>query len=169
MTSMRDDYDSYSPPYISIGNLISTAGGFAVYTLAFTYVLLTEHKLMWQAIKGFWTTIRNPRKSNLEQFTDPQSRMMARYPEVPDWWFGIFACCHSMLVSSLLLRTQLTRGLGRRSHPFHQFGHVRTWLSDLCRYGISARFLQLGCHYYWIYDPRKWYCEHDVSALRLEY
>ncbi|KAK9258613.1 OPT oligopeptide transporter protein-domain-containing protein [Lipomyces tetrasporus] len=85
----QEGYENYSPPYISIGNLIATGAGFAVHTLALTYVLLTEHKLMWQALKGFWTTIRNPRRSNLELFTDPHSRMMARYPEVPDWWFGI--------------------------------------------------------------------------------
>ncbi|KAK9246612.1 OPT oligopeptide transporter protein-domain-containing protein [Lipomyces tetrasporus] len=84
-----EGYRNYSPPYISIGNLIGTGAGFAIYTLALTYVILTERKLIWDAIKGFYLTIRHPKRHNLELYQDPLSRMMAVYPEVPDWWFGI--------------------------------------------------------------------------------
>ncbi|KAK9328056.1 OPT oligopeptide transporter protein-domain-containing protein [Lipomyces starkeyi] len=84
-----DGYRNYSPPYISIGNLISTGAGFAIYTLCFTYIVLTERRLIWQAAKGLWLSIRHPKRSNLTSFDDPISRLMAKYPEVPDWWYAI--------------------------------------------------------------------------------
>ncbi|KAK9259232.1 OPT oligopeptide transporter protein-domain-containing protein [Lipomyces tetrasporus] len=84
-----EGYRNYSPPYMSIGNLISTGGGFSVYTLCFTYIILTERRIMWQALKGFWQQIRNPRQHNLTSYEDPISKIMANYPEVPDWWYAI--------------------------------------------------------------------------------
>ncbi|KAK9357436.1 OPT oligopeptide transporter protein-domain-containing protein, partial [Lipomyces starkeyi] len=62
---------------------------FSVYTLCFTYILLTERRLIWQAIKGFWLQIRNPKRHNLASYEDPISKIMAKYPEVPDWWYAI--------------------------------------------------------------------------------
>ncbi|KAK9243200.1 OPT oligopeptide transporter protein-domain-containing protein [Lipomyces tetrasporus] len=84
-----EGYRNYSPPYMSIGNLISSGASFSVYTLCFTYILLTERRIIWQALKGFWQQIRNPKQHNLATYEDPISRIMAKYPEVPDWWYAI--------------------------------------------------------------------------------
>ncbi|KAK9483826.1 OPT oligopeptide transporter protein-domain-containing protein [Lipomyces starkeyi] len=80
-------YMLYSPPYISAGNLLNTGASFALYTLAFTYMLLTDWKLLSEAFRGFWKGIRNRKSSNYEMYKDPMSKMMSVYPEVPDWWF----------------------------------------------------------------------------------
>ncbi|KAK9375209.1 OPT oligopeptide transporter protein-domain-containing protein [Lipomyces chichibuensis] len=80
-------YKLYSPPYISVGNLLNNGSSFALYTLAFTYMLLTDWKLLSEAFRGFWKGIKNRKSSNYEMYKDPMSKMMSVYPEVPDWWF----------------------------------------------------------------------------------
>ncbi|KAK9382098.1 OPT oligopeptide transporter protein-domain-containing protein [Kockiozyma suomiensis] len=100
----EEAYKNYSPPYISIGNLMLNGSLFALYVLAFTYVLLTEHRLLWKAAKSFWYTLRHPGSTTMESFNDPHTRMMRKYSEVPDWWyivvlvlsfvFGVIAVAH---------------------------------------------------------------------------
>ncbi|KAJ8103724.1 OPT oligopeptide transporter protein-domain-containing protein [Lipomyces tetrasporus] len=80
-------YLSYSAPYMSAGHIIGTGGLWALYTCAFMYVVITEYKLLGTTMKLFWKAIRHPRRSALAEFDDPHSRMMSKYPEVPDWWF----------------------------------------------------------------------------------
>ncbi|KAK9458469.1 OPT oligopeptide transporter protein-domain-containing protein, partial [Lipomyces oligophaga] len=89
MTLNEEGYENYSPPYISIGNIIFNGSSFALYVFAFAYVLLTERKLFWDALKGFYITMRYPKRSVMEQFNDPHTRMMKKYVEVPDWWYLI--------------------------------------------------------------------------------
>ncbi|KAK9468634.1 oligopeptide transporter 2 [Lipomyces arxii] len=84
-----EGYRNYSPPYISLGNLLAQGSGFAIHTLALTYVLLTEKKLIIKSLVSGYEALRHPKKSNLSAFDDPITRMMAVYPEVPDWWFLI--------------------------------------------------------------------------------
>ncbi|KAK9322179.1 OPT oligopeptide transporter protein-domain-containing protein [Lipomyces orientalis] len=83
----EDKYKLYSPPYISMGNLMTTGAGFALYTFAFAQMLLADWKMLSEAFRGFWNGIRNRKSSNYEMYKDPMSRMMSVYPEVPDWWF----------------------------------------------------------------------------------
>ncbi|KAK9367578.1 OPT oligopeptide transporter protein-domain-containing protein [Lipomyces kononenkoae] len=80
-------YQRYSPPYISMGNLVYTGSGFAIYTLAFAYMLMNDWKILGEAFRGFWKGLRTRNSSNYEFYKDPMSRMMSVYPEVPDWWF----------------------------------------------------------------------------------
>ncbi|KAK9244128.1 OPT oligopeptide transporter protein-domain-containing protein [Lipomyces tetrasporus] len=84
-----DLYKDYSPPYMSAGNLVGTGGLWAVYTCTFVYVVISEYKLLWETLKMMGTSIRHPFRTSLEEFDDPHSRMMSRYPEVPDWWYVI--------------------------------------------------------------------------------
>ncbi|KAK7203960.1 OPT oligopeptide transporter protein-domain-containing protein [Myxozyma melibiosi] len=93
----EEAYLNYSPPYISAGNLLLNGSLFTLYVLAFTYVLLTEHRLLWNAVKSFWVTIRHPGASTMSNFNDPHTRMMRKYKEVPDWWYL------SVLVGSFVL------------------------------------------------------------------
>ncbi|KAK7203707.1 OPT oligopeptide transporter protein-domain-containing protein [Myxozyma melibiosi] len=83
----EEAYLNYSPPYISAGNLLMNGGYFVLYVFAFTYVLFTEHRLLWKALKNMWFAIRHPRRSTMAEFNDPHTRMMRSYKEVPDWWY----------------------------------------------------------------------------------
>ncbi|KAK9453142.1 OPT oligopeptide transporter protein-domain-containing protein [Dipodascopsis uninucleata] len=80
-------YLNYSAPYMSAGHIMGTGGLWAVYTCTFTYILISEHKLLWETLKKLGHSLRHPFASSLEEFDDPHSRLMARYKEVPDWWY----------------------------------------------------------------------------------
>ncbi|KAK9372456.1 OPT oligopeptide transporter protein-domain-containing protein [Lipomyces chichibuensis] len=83
----EEKYQSYSPPYMSSGNLVYLGGFFMMYTMSFTYILLTEYKVIREAFVGFYLGIKNRKASTYERYNDPMSRMMIKYKEVPDWWF----------------------------------------------------------------------------------
>ncbi|KAK7204945.1 putative oligopeptide transporter [Myxozyma melibiosi] len=84
-------YENYSAPYMSAGNIVGTGGLWAVYTCTFVYVVISEHKLLWETLKMMWVSIRHPKRSSLQDFNDPHSKLMSKYSEVPDWWyFAIF-------------------------------------------------------------------------------
>ncbi|KAK9381294.1 OPT oligopeptide transporter protein-domain-containing protein [Kockiozyma suomiensis] len=80
-------YENYSAPYMSAGNLVGTGGLWAVYTCTFVYVCISEHKLLWETLQMMWVSIRHPRRSALQEFDDPHSKLMSAYEEVPDWWY----------------------------------------------------------------------------------
>ncbi|KAK9467645.1 OPT oligopeptide transporter protein-domain-containing protein [Lipomyces arxii] len=83
----EDLYKAYSPPYMSAGNLVGTGGLWALYSGTFTYILIAEYKLLWDTSKKLYQSFRHPLRKSLQDFDDPQSRLMSRYPEVPDWWY----------------------------------------------------------------------------------
>lgn len=80
-------YQAYSPPYYSAANLLVYGSTFALFPFLFCYMLYVE----WRGIKSLfillYKTVRNTKRSNFTDFKDPMLRMMAKYPEVPDWWF----------------------------------------------------------------------------------
>ncbi|KAK9450478.1 OPT oligopeptide transporter protein-domain-containing protein [Limtongia smithiae] len=80
-------YRNYSQAYIGAGNLTMLGSYYAMYTIAFTYIMLNEWKVVWSAMSGFYKSMRNRRVSNYADFNDAHSVMMRAYPEVPDWWF----------------------------------------------------------------------------------
>ncbi|KAK9462057.1 OPT oligopeptide transporter protein-domain-containing protein [Lipomyces oligophaga] len=84
-----DLYKEYSQVYISAGNLESLGAYYAMYSIAFTYVMLNEWRIVWNACKGLVSSFKNRKLSNYDQFPDVHSTMMRRYQEVPDWWFLI--------------------------------------------------------------------------------
>ncbi|KAK9461999.1 OPT oligopeptide transporter protein-domain-containing protein [Lipomyces oligophaga] len=89
-TFNRTKYMEYSPPYITMGNLMNNAAGFALYTAVPFYILITEWNVIKEACVGFYKGIRSRnRGSAFGDFDDPMTRMMKVYPEVPDWWFMI--------------------------------------------------------------------------------
>ncbi|KAK9431387.1 OPT oligopeptide transporter protein-domain-containing protein, partial [Lipomyces doorenjongii] len=83
----EEKYRQYSTPYMSAGNIVGTGGLWALYTCAFTYVCITEYKMVWDSLKLYAKTLRHPFRKALDDYDDPHSRMMRAYPEVPDWWF----------------------------------------------------------------------------------
>ncbi|KAK9489321.1 OPT oligopeptide transporter protein-domain-containing protein [Lipomyces doorenjongii] len=83
----EEKYSAYSPPYMSAGNMVYLGSSFLIYTLTFTYVLITEWRVLKDAFLGFFKSLKNRKLSTYAMHSDPMSRMMARYKEVPDWWF----------------------------------------------------------------------------------
>ncbi|KAK9449710.1 OPT oligopeptide transporter protein-domain-containing protein [Limtongia smithiae] len=102
LTLNLDNYKNYSPPFISLGYLTYYGSEFTMFTLSFVYVFITEWRRIKDALVGFYTSIVNRKASNYDLYDDALSRHMAKYPEVPDWWymillvlslvFGIVAC-----------------------------------------------------------------------------
>ncbi|KAK9320306.1 OPT oligopeptide transporter protein-domain-containing protein [Lipomyces orientalis] len=83
----QEKYSAYSPPYMSAGNMVYLGASFLIYTMTFTYVLITEWRVLKDACLGFYRSLKNRKISTYAMNSDPMSRMMAKYKEVPDWWF----------------------------------------------------------------------------------
>ncbi|KAF3765425.1 hypothetical protein M406DRAFT_78222 [Cryphonectria parasitica EP155] len=83
-----DNYKAYGPPYYAIANLFITGGNFVYYTFSIVYVFIKYWQPLKKAFVGMVVnTIK--RRSIYTGFTDGHTRMMRRYPEVPEWWYGI--------------------------------------------------------------------------------
>ncbi|KFA54222.1 hypothetical protein S40293_08147 [Stachybotrys chartarum IBT 40293] len=96
-----DRYRSYGPPYYAIANLFVTGGNFIYYTFSIVYVF-TKY---WTPIKkAFVGMVVNTwkRRSIYTGFVDGQTRMMRKYKEVPEWWYGcVFTFGFAVSVISL--------------------------------------------------------------------
>ncbi|KAK9246611.1 OPT oligopeptide transporter protein-domain-containing protein [Lipomyces tetrasporus] len=84
-------YQNYSPLYISLGNLIATGATFAMTATALTYVFVTEWRQIYESFGALIMSLvkRKANDQNVHRRIDPISQAMAKYPEVPDWWFGL--------------------------------------------------------------------------------
>ncbi|KAK9455001.1 OPT oligopeptide transporter protein-domain-containing protein [Dipodascopsis uninucleata] len=80
-------YESYSSPYISAGNLVYMCAAYMNYTLTFCYIFLSEWKTIKESVVEFVRALKNRSTSSYEQYDDAISTMMRKYNEVPDWWF----------------------------------------------------------------------------------
>jgi OPT family small oligopeptide transporter len=83
-----DAYKEYGPPYYTISNLFVTGGNFVYYTFSVVYVFVKY----WPALKKcFYGMAVNmwKRQSIYTGFSDGATRMMRKYPEVPEWWYSI--------------------------------------------------------------------------------
>lgn len=90
---VESKYQEYSPPFYSAGNLLVYGSIFAQYPFAFVYVLITEFKSISQGFKQIYIQLRDFTKrsgiktSSYDGFDDPQTRLMKKYKDVPDWWY----------------------------------------------------------------------------------
>lgn len=81
-------YKAYSPPYYPIANLFVTAVQYAYYTFSVVYVFARYWKPLKKCFVGMVVnTIK--RRSIYTGFDDGHTRLVRRYPEVPEWWYGI--------------------------------------------------------------------------------
>ncbi|KAK9464709.1 OPT oligopeptide transporter protein-domain-containing protein [Lipomyces arxii] len=80
-------YQSYSRPFTSAGYILTNGAALGIHTLTFAYIVLTEYKLLWSSFKGLYDGLRHRNQSNFDSYSDPHTAMMAKYPEVPDWWY----------------------------------------------------------------------------------
>jgi OPT family small oligopeptide transporter len=74
-------YEAYSPAYLGAGNAVVYLFFFALYTSTITYSFLYHRH---EIAKGFRSVFAG--KGNTQR--DIHSRLMAAYPEVPDWWYA---------------------------------------------------------------------------------
>jgi len=107
----HDKYQNYSPPFYTAANLMIYAVFFAFYPLTFVYNTYKESDTILYALKFIsedfketfknfsikkMFTVRKGSDTSVGKYNDPQSRMMSRYKEVPDW------CYWSILIVSLV-------------------------------------------------------------------
>ena len=88
----NEKYQQMGPPYFSAANLVLYGAYFAMYPFAIIYNFVTE----WDSMKSsfanvFYTLVDSFRSKKHSQFgkysQDPHCEMMAKYEDVPDWWF----------------------------------------------------------------------------------
>ncbi|KAL8283781.1 hypothetical protein RQP46_005213 [Phenoliferia psychrophenolica] len=85
-------FEGYSEAYQSAGNAVVFFAFFAVYTATLMHIILYYRP---EVINGFRAVMQ--RKNPRDAYHDVHNRLMRRYKEVPEWWFGI------VLVISLAL------------------------------------------------------------------
>ncbi|KAF8706824.1 OPT oligopeptide transporter protein, partial [Rhizoctonia solani] len=76
-------YEAYSPLYLSAGQAFLYGSFFAVYPATLVYAFLYHRH---EIVRGFKSLIRrkDPRHDN----KDVHNRLMAAYPEAPEWWYA---------------------------------------------------------------------------------
>ncbi|KAK3347049.1 OPT oligopeptide transporter protein-domain-containing protein [Lasiosphaeria hispida] len=79
-------YQNYSPPFYSAGYILTVGANFAFYPVYFLYIMVNQWTTVGQAYVDFYKGLRHG-KGNYEGAMDVHSRLMSKYPEVPDWWF----------------------------------------------------------------------------------
>lgn len=81
-------YQQYSPPFYSAGYVLVLGANLCFYPVYFLYITFNQWTTVSNAYKDFWAGLRRG-KGNFEGHMDVHNRQMAKYPEVPDWWFLI--------------------------------------------------------------------------------
>jgi OPT family small oligopeptide transporter len=79
-------YQNYSPPFYSAGYVLTLGANFAFYPIFFLYIMGSQWRMIKEAYVDFFRGLIS-RRSNFEGKKDVHSRMIAKYGEVPDWWF----------------------------------------------------------------------------------
>lgn len=83
-------YQAYSPPYYTAASILTYGAFFALYPYAIIETFLLQWNVIIDSFKDvFKSVFKKKRTSNFEGHGDPHSRMMAKYHEIPDWWFII--------------------------------------------------------------------------------
>lgn len=88
-------YEQYSPLFLSTTFALSYGLSFASITATLMHTLLYFRKQIWV----------QSRRAMSEQ-PDIHARLMSRYPQVPEWWYGLIfrECIWFMLQIPLLIR-----------------------------------------------------------------
>jgi len=76
-------YENYSPPFLTAGSLSVYLFFFAIYTSVITWTYLYHRHEIWRGLKNLF---RRDGRGNAA-FQDVHNRLMAKYKEVPEWWY----------------------------------------------------------------------------------
>ncbi|KAI4740640.1 OPT-domain-containing protein [Aureobasidium sp. EXF-12298] len=79
-------YTAYSPAYLSAANLTVYACFFAIYTATISYAFMYHRHEIMMGFKNLF------HRGEREEYNDVHNRLMAVYPEVPEWWYLICLC-----------------------------------------------------------------------------
>ncbi|KAL2212753.1 oligopeptide transporter 2 [Sarocladium strictum] len=79
-------YKEYGPPFFSGANVFGQGAWFAWYPMTLFGVTISYWDALKKSAVDMWTGLRH-RKSIYECYKDPFTRDIAKYREVPDWWF----------------------------------------------------------------------------------
>lgn len=80
-------YRAYSPPFLSGANVFGQGAWFAWYPMTLFGVSIQHWDSLRKSAAEMYKGLFD-KKSVYENYDDPHTRMMAAYPEVPDWWFA---------------------------------------------------------------------------------
>lgn len=89
-------YQQYSPPFYSAGYILTVGANFAFYPVYFLYITFNQWTTISSAYKDFWAGLRKGKRNFNEDAMDVHSRIMAKYPEVPDWYGAHLGSCPDM-------------------------------------------------------------------------
>lgn len=82
-------YAEYSPPFLAAGNLTIYIFFFAIYPATLMYIYLYHKAEVVMGFKNLRNSFRKNKDTEIGQYKDVHNRLMAAYPEVPEWWFLI--------------------------------------------------------------------------------
>lgn len=95
-------YQNYSPPFYSAGYILTVGANFAFYPVYFLYIMFNQWTTVGQAYVDFYKGLRHGKSNYNENSMDVHSRLMSKYPEVPDWWF-LFILVVAIIVAVVFL------------------------------------------------------------------
>ncbi|KAK0630472.1 OPT oligopeptide transporter protein-domain-containing protein [Bombardia bombarda] len=80
-------YEAYSPAYLSAASLVVYLCFFAIYPATLSYIFLNHRYEVTMGLKNLWNSFRRKKNAEQEEYKDVHNRLMARYKEVPEWWY----------------------------------------------------------------------------------
>ncbi|CZR56581.1 related to sexual differentiation process protein isp4 [Phialocephala subalpina] len=83
-----EKYEAYSPAYLSAGYATLYLFFFAIYTATISYAYLYHRHEIAMGFRNLFNSFRKNKDTEYE-YTDVHNRLMAAYPEVPEWWYLI--------------------------------------------------------------------------------
>lgn len=86
---IESEYQKYSPPFYTAGNLLVYGAFFALYPFGFLYTMVQEWKTIRMGMKKIFSNLKNWKQSTYEGYDDCHSKMMRKYKEVPDYYYYI--------------------------------------------------------------------------------
>lgn len=95
-------YQQYSPPFYTAGYILTVGANFAFYPVYFLYIMFGQRKTVFNAYRDFYNGLRKGKGTHSEDAMDVHTRMMSKYPDVPDWWF-IFILLAALVLSIIFL------------------------------------------------------------------
>jgi OPT family small oligopeptide transporter len=93
----KEKYEAYGPPFFSGANVFGQGAWFAIYSMTWTYMLISQWSTVKSAMIGMWRGLRTRNGQAYSNEDDAHSKMMSKYKEVPDWCFLV------ILLASLVL------------------------------------------------------------------
>lgn len=83
-----EKYEAYSFPFLAAGNITVYLFFFAIYSATISYAFLYHRHEIVMGFKNLFNSFRKD-KVGSDEAEDIHNRLMAKYAEVPEWWYTI--------------------------------------------------------------------------------